>query len=209
MPNFPNQAKLKHYMQITKYLWQKTYLSRIIGSIGSDIWRNFWIEDEKGKSVDLLKNGDLSCGVHVSGILMNLNPRAGSEVKFVTGPIVKVDQLYEDLIQNGWDKVEFYSNDDLELGDILFWEELRGYNGREAGGPHGHCGFFIGDESAVSVIPRTGNPQMHDYLYRDQRDYIGNFDGKEQRNITLVLRNSKLLGRLPQPKAAIKTDIDA
>jgi len=196
-------------MQIQKYLWHKTYVSRILGSIDSSIWKSFWIEDENGNVVDLLKNGDLSCGVHVAGVLMNLNPRSESDVKFVTGPIVKVDQLYEDMVSNGWEKVEYNSKEDLQVGDVVFWEELRGYNGRDAGGPHGHCGFYVGDGSVVSVIPRTGTPQMHDYLYRDQQDYIGNFDGKEQRNITLVLRCDKLLARLPQPKEAIKTDIDA
>ncbi len=197
-------------MQIKKYLWHKTYLSRILGSINSSIWRNFWVEDEEGNVVDLLKNGDLSCGVHVSGILLNLNPRPPAEqVKFVTAPIVRVDQLYEDMVNNGWEKIEYNSKEDLKVGDVIFWEELRGYNGREAGGPHGHCGFYVGDESAVSVIPRTGTPQMHDYLYRDQQDYIGSFNGKEQRKITLVLRNDNLMERLVQPAQAIKTDIDA
>lgn len=196
-------------MQIKKYLWHKIYMSRILGSVGSDIWRNFWVEDENGEEVDLLRNGDLSCGLHVAGVLMNLNPRSGSDVKFVSGPILKVDQLHEDLLKHDWEELTFTGESDLELGDVVFWEELRGYNGREAGGPHGHCGFYIGDEKVISVIPRTGNPQIHDYLYRDQRDYIGNFDGKEERNISLVLRNTKLLAQLPQPKELIKTDIDS
>jgi hypothetical protein len=138
---------------------------------------------------------------------MNLNPRAGSDVKFVTGPIVKVDQLHEDLVNNGWEELSFTSEADLEPGDVVFWEELRGYNGRDAGGPHGHCGFYIGGEKVVSVIPKTGNPQIHDYLYRDQRDYIGNFDGKEERKITIVLRCQKLLAQMPQPVQAIPTDV--
>ncbi len=195
-------------MQIQKYLWHKTYLSRILGSVDSNIWRNFWIEDEHNQEVDLLRDGDLSCGVHVSGILLNLNPRSGSNVKFVSGPILKVDQLHEDLLKNGWQELKFSSFSDIQIGDIIFWEELRGYNGRQAGGPHGHCGFYIGDEKAVSVIPRTGNPQIHDYLYRDQQEYIGNFDGKTERRIALVLRNTELLAKLPQPAQAIKTDID-
>lgn len=195
-------------MQIKKYLWHKTYLSRILGSVGSDIWRNFWVEDENGNEVDLLRDGDLSCGVHVSGVLLNLNPRSGSDVKFVSGPITKVDQLHDDLLKNSWQELKFSSETDLQIGDIIFWEELRGYNGREAGGPHGHCGFYIGEEKVVSVIPRTGNPQIHDYLYRDQQDYIGNFDGKKERKITIVLRNTELLARLPQPAQAIQTDID-
>ncbi len=194
-------------MQIQKYLWHKTYLARVLGSVGSDIWRNFWIEDENGNEVDLLRDGDLSCGVHVSGILLNLNPRSGTDIKFVSGPITKVDQLHQDLLKNGWQEFKFNSPADLKIGDVIFWEELRGYNGREAGGPHGHCGFYIGEEKAVSVIPRTGNPQIHDYLYRDQEDYIGNFDGKKERQVTLILRNTDLLGRLPQPARAIQTDI--
>jgi hypothetical protein len=196
-------------MQIKKYLWHKTYMYRILGSVGTDMWRNFWVEDEKGNPVDLTKNGDLSCGLHVSGLLLNLNPRSGSDVKFVSGPILRVDQLHIDLVKNGWQEIEFSAESDLELGDIIFWEELRGYNGREAGGPHGHCGFYIGDEKVISVIPRTGNPQIHDYMYRDQQDYIGNFDGKKERKISIVLRNSELLGRLPQPEELIKTDIEA
>ncbi len=196
-------------MQIKRYLWHKIYLSRILGSVDSNVWRNFWIEDESGNEIDLLRDGDLSCGLHVAGVLLNLNPRSGSDVKFVTGPILKVDQLHDDLLKNGWDEHVFSSLDNLEIGDIIFWEELRGYNGREAGGPHGHCGFYIGDEKVVSVIPRTGNPQIHDYLYRDQREYIGNFDGKEERKISLVLRNSKLIDKLPQPKELIKTDIES
>lgn len=195
-------------MQIQKYLWHKTYLSRILGSVDSNIWRNFWIEDENGDEIDLLRDGDLSCGVHVAGVLLNLNPRSGSDVKFISGPILKVDQLHTDLIKNGWQELKFSTEIDLQVGDIVFWEELRGYNGRQAGGPHGHCGFYIGEEKVVSVIPRTGNPQIHDYLYRDQQDYIGNFDDKKERNITLILRNTKLLAKLPQPTLAIQTDID-
>ena len=184
-------------------------MSRIMGSVDSDIWRHFWVKDEQGNQVDIVKDGDLSCGLHVSGVLMNLNPRSGSEVKFITGPILRVDQLHHDLLKNGWEEIKFNSKLDINPGDIVFWEELRGYNGREAGGPHGHCGFYIGDEKVVSVIPRTGNPQVHDYLYRDQQEYIGNFDGKEERSISIVLRNSKLISQLPQPKELIKTDIDA
>jgi hypothetical protein len=194
-------------MEIKKYLWHKTYMSRILGSVGSDIWRNFWIEDENGNEVDLVRNGDISCVIHTSGVLLNLNPRSGSDIKLVTGPVLRVDQLHEDLIKNGWD--ELSGDSGPKPGDVLFWEELRGYNGREAGGPHGHCGFYIGDQKAVSVIPRTNNPQVHDYLYRDQRDYIGNFDGREQRNISIIMRNSKLLEQLPQPKVAITTDIQS
>lgn len=195
-------------MQIQKYLWHKTYLARILGSVDSNIWRNFWIEDENGEEVDLLRDGDLSCGVHVAGVLLNLNPRSGSDVKFISGPILKVDQLHADLIKNGWQELKFSNQSDLKVGDIVFWEELRGYNGRQAGGPHGHCGFYIGEEKVVSVIPRTGNPQIHDYLYRDQQDYIGNFDDKKERNITLILRNTKLLEKLPQPANLIQTNID-
>jgi hypothetical protein len=195
-------------MQIQTYLWHKTYLARILGSVDSNIWRSFWIEDENGNQVDLLRDGDLSCGVHVCGVLLNLNPRSGSDVKFVSGPILKVDQLHADLLKNGWQELKFSGESDLQVGDIVFWEELRGYNGRQAGGPHGHCGFYIGEEKVVSVIPRTGNPQIHDYLYRDQQDYIGNFDGKTERRITLILRNSQLLEKLPQPAKAIQTEIN-
>ncbi len=196
-------------MEIKKYLWRQTYLSRIIGSVDSNLWRSFWIEDQDGQEVDLIRNGDLSCGLHISGVLLNLNPRSGSNVKFVSGPMTKVDQLHQDLVANGWEELKFRGLEGIQPGDVIFWEELRGYNGREAGGPHGHCGFYIGEEKAISVIPRTGNPQIHDYLYRDQKEYIGNFDGRDQRSISLVLRCSKLLESLPQPATSIKTDIDA
>jgi hypothetical protein len=196
-------------MEIKKYLWRQTYLSRIMGSVDSNLWRSFWIEDQDGQEVDLIRNGDLSCALHISGVLLNLNPRSGSKAKFVSGPMTKVDQLHQDLLANGWEELKFNGVESVQSGDVIFWEELRGYNGREAGGPHGHCGFYIGEEKAISVIPRTGNPQIHDYLYRDQKEYIGNFDGRDQRSISLVLRCSKLLESLPQPATSIKTDIDA
>jgi hypothetical protein len=196
-------------MEIKKYLWRQTYLSRIMGSVDSNLWRSFWIEDQDGQEVDLIRNGDLSCALHVSGVLLNLNPRSGSKAKFVSGPMTKVDQLHQDLLANGWEELKFNGVESVQSGDVIFWEELRGYNGREAGGPHGHCGFYIGEEKGISVIPRTGNPQIHDYLYRDQKDYIGNFEGRDQREISLVLRCTKLLDSLPQPAASIKTDIDA
>ena len=180
-----------------------------MGSVGSNLWRSFWIEDQDGQEVDLIRNGDLSCALHISGVLLNLNPRSGSKAKFVSGPMTKVDQLHQDLLANGWEELKFNGVESVQSGDVIFWEELRGYNGREAGGPHGHCGFYIGEEKGISVIPRTGNPQIHDYLYRDQKDYIGNFEGRDQREISLVLRCTKLLESLPQPATSIKTDIDA
>ncbi len=79
-----------------------------------------------------------------------------------------------DLEASGWQKV-----DSFEKGDVIFWEEIEGEDGR-----HGHVGFFWDEHLAISNDSNAGSPAKHDLNFS-----IGN---QSSRKIVFGYRHSNL-----------------
>lgn len=131
---------------MVKPLNKKTYLTVIENSIGSNTYRNSYALVD-GEEKDILKNGKLSCAFYVSSILLMFGL-----IKEIHSTVSGTEW---DLVVSGWQKVDSY-----EQGDVVFWEELEGEDGR-----HGHIGFFWKDGLAISNDSVSGNPAKHDLTF--------------------------------------------
>ncbi len=117
------------------------------------MFRNFFVEEDE-KEKDVLENGGLSCAVFVSSVLY-LN-------KLIQDIHATVGSVTKDMLASGWYEVE-----DLKPGAVLVWENKLGKND---GKMHGHNGFYIGNDTAVSNDSKgTGIPGKHHYTYNDTR----------------------------------------
>lgn len=133
-------------MHMVKPLKKKTYLTVIENSIGSNTYRNSYALVD-GEEKDILKNGKLSCAFYVSSILLMFGL-----IKEIHSTVSGTER---DLVASGWQKV-----DSFEQGDVIFWEELEGENGR-----HGHVGFFWKDGEAISNDSNSGHPTKHNLTF--------------------------------------------
>jgi hypothetical protein len=136
-----------------KLLKKKTYLSMIENSAKGENWtfRNLWAEIN-GKEVDILDNGQLSCAVFVSSILY-LN-------KLIGDIHANVGSIEKSMLKSGWREIK-----ELRPGAVLIWE-----NKKFEDGIHGHIGFYIGGDVAISNSSfEKGFPVRHHHTYKDTR----------------------------------------
>lgn len=144
-------------------LFFKNYLAMLENSLGSKMFRNFFLKLD-GQEKDILENGRLSCAVFVSSLLYLFNPMlefSGKSgwIKFTHANTVSTEK---DMTEAGW-----YTIQDLRLGAVLVWEK-RNANGSQ----NWHIGFYIGDEMAISNdsgLGHTGVPHKHHYTYQSTR----------------------------------------
>lgn len=117
------------------------------------MFRNFYIKSGP-KATDILRDGRLSCAALVSAVLY-LN-------KFIGDLHANVRSTVADMLKSGW-----YEIKELKPGAILVWEEKMG---KDDGIMHGHIGFYVGNDEAVSNDSlNTGFPHRHHYTYNDSR----------------------------------------
>jgi hypothetical protein len=135
-----------------KYLQEESYLAQIRNSVGSKAFRNFFVVDEKGKRLDALQDGNLSCAYFVSVLLRNFG--LIKKLHFTVGKTVL------DMLDSGWKKV---SPKKLKAGDVLVWIEAG------KGDLHNHIGFFVGNGQAVSNSETARVVAMHHYTYDGKR----------------------------------------
>ena len=146
-------------LQKSTRLYFKSYLKIIRNSVGSKIFRNFYVHtDEKG-DFDALDNGNYSCAFFVSAILVIFNKIGG-----IHGT---VEATIKDLFESGWIEV-----DKPQPGDILAWEALF-----LPGGLREHIGFSLGNSRAISTSAKKKTPIEHDEHY-----------GKINRKLLHILR---------------------
>ena len=138
-----------------KLLKRKNYMTMIENAAKGENWifRNLYAE-YNGSVKDIYDNGRWSCAVLVSSILY-LN-------KFIGDVHASVDSTEKDMLASGW-----YEIKELKPGAVLFWEHKIG---DDDGKMHGHNGFYVGDNMAVSNSSKvTGFPWKHHYTYNDTR----------------------------------------
>ena len=139
-----------------------SYLSFIKNSLGTKMFKNFYAKVD-GKNTDVMKDGWLSCALYVSGIL--------SMFKLIKGMHGTIDATEKDLKESGWKKIS-----KPKPGSIIIWEKIN-FGDK---GIHGHIGFYIGNNQAISNNWKMKYPVKHHW----------NFNNK--RRVDLILWNSKL-----------------
>ena len=143
----PQKAKFK-------YLKEESYLQYIENSVGSKMFRSYFVKDSKGKRIDVLGNGNVSCGIHVSTILRNFD--------LIKKLHFTVARTIDDMIDCKWKKVSLKS---IRPGDVILWVPLKGETGL-----HSHAGFYIGKKQAVSNSSKQKCISKHHYTYSNKRE---------------------------------------
>jgi len=130
---------------------KKTLLKLIENSIKSNLFRNlyFFVETKTGrkKSVDILKNGELSCAFYVSSLLYLS--------KLISDLHTTVNGTLKDMEKSGWYKV-----DKPKKGAIVVWDQRNG---------HYHIGFYWNNKKAVSNYPSRRKPLFHSLNYQNRK----------------------------------------
>ena len=134
-------------------LYFKSYLQAIRNSVGANTWRNFYVSTPgKGES-DALDDGDKSCALFVSSILLMFKK---AEAVHAT-----VQSTVEDMRRSGWKEVS-----QPQPGDVLVWEPTTDDE------PTDHIGFYMGDGRAISNSSSKRTPQEHDMNYDEKQREI-------------------------------------
>lgn len=148
----------------------ETYLAVIKNSVGSKLFRNFFMEID-GKKIDATRDGIVSCAYLVSNIL-HMFP----SLKLIREPHLTVSATVKDLKESGWTEIA-----EPRIGAILVWEPKMA-----AGSLNAHIGFYIGDDKAVSNFYETGMPAEHHWTSGT------NADGSPVRKVEMILWNPAL-----------------
>jgi len=150
---------MKQYKQKNKYFSFDTYMAMIKNSVGSRMFRNFYMESD-GVKKDILKNGDLSCAFFVSNILYIF--------KLINSSHCTVDGTIRDLEKSSWRKIK-----KPKIGSVLVWEEKMQGKNKES---HRHIGFYIGANKdspyrpmAISNSSKKRTPVIHHWTFGAQK----------------------------------------
>jgi hypothetical protein len=140
-----------------------SYMAMIKNSVGSNLFRNrfFKINDV---SIDVLDDGDLSCAMYVSSILLSL--------QLIKEPHTTVIGTIADIEEMGWYKIT-----EPKEGALILWGFKKLDDGTQ--GKHNHVGFYIDAETAIS----NSSPDRH--IVRHHLTY-GHLDSGEPRRDILA-----------------------
>lgn len=126
-------------------LSKESLLAMIENSVGSNLFRSLYVEKDEGV-IDILENGEVSCANFVSTILHRF--------QLITLPHATVTGLIRRLELEQWERVGT-----PEPGDVIIWEAIKQVSDEL----HLHCGFYVGNDMAVSNDYRVGVPVRHHY----------------------------------------------
>jgi hypothetical protein len=119
--------------QKPKRLEYKTFLQLIRNSVGTEMFRNWYVQTPDKGEFDAMRDGEDSCAFYVSGVLKMLG-----KIASIHGT---VNSTTKDLEDSGWLVVK-----DTEPGDVLVWE-LQQFGDLA----QRHIGFYVGEGRAVST----------------------------------------------------------
>lgn len=138
----------------------ESYLALVKNSVGAQNFRQLYALVD-GEKKEILENGNLACAYFVSSVLVIF--------KWLTEMHATVEGTVRDLEKNGWQKIT-----EPKIGAVLVW--AKNENG------HGHIGFFLGEDFAVSNNSETGQIIAHHYTY-------GEMSGQPQRRLEAIYWN--------------------
>lgn len=147
-----------------------SYIRAIENSVGSHLFRNLYFRI-KGKVIDVLEDGDLSCAVFVTTIL------------YIFGLIKErhttVVGTIKDIEKSGWYKIK-----KPRKGALILWDYKKKDDGTQ--GKHRHVGFYIHKDTAVSNDSPTRIVARHHLTF-------GKFpSGEVRRDVLAYYWNDKL-----------------
>lgn len=142
-----------------KRLYFKTYLQFIRNSVGTEMFRNFYIQTSDGNEMDALDDGSNSCAFYVSSVLTLFGKHSGMHGT--------VKSTVADLQKSGWQAV---SEKDMRAGDVLLWNAIEIDDAW-----YEHVGFYIGDGRAVSTSWTEKRVVEHDLYFDGGRTLDGVF----------------------------------
>ena len=145
-------------------LKKKSYLAMIRNAAKGRVYmfRNLYATVD-GVETDILHDGQVSCAVFVSAILylQNAPIELNGGTRWISSTHATVVSTEKDMKQNGWVLIE-----ELREGAVITWEPIT----YEDGAIHGHIGFYVGNNLAVSNMSNgAGVPSEHDATYGDTR----------------------------------------
>jgi hypothetical protein len=140
--------------QKPKRLYFKTYLKMVRNSIGTSMFRNWYIQTEQHGEFDAMRDGEDSCAFYVSGVL-----KIFDKVQSIHG---LVDSVAKDLQESGWQSV----TEPIE-GDVLIWEAQKFGDRMQH-----HIGFYVGNGKAISTSWKEKVVVEHEHNFGEQRRKI-------------------------------------
>ena len=146
----------------------KTYLAVIQNSVGTRMFRNFFLEN--GQEFDATGNGSKSCAFFVSNVL-HMFP----SLNLIHEPHLTVVSTLKDMNSCGW-----YEIDEPRIGAVVIWEKKL-----IQGSENEHIGFYIGNDQAISNDYDSGSPKTHHWTY-------GWENGSSVRKVEQILWNDRL-----------------
>ncbi len=136
---------------IVRPLLLPTYLAMIRGSVQSRAYQHLYASVD-GVPQDIVKGGAYACAFFVCHILLWFS--------LIQEPHSTVQGTLRDLRASGWEETSA-----PEPGDVIMWEVAQ-----EAGEPHEHIGFFLGDDRAISNSTSQACPLEHHLTYGAHED---------------------------------------
>ena len=125
-------------------LVKESYLARIHGAAGTRMFRTLYALVD-GEKKDILNQGDKSCSLFVSSVLLSF--------ALVKAVHVTVRGTVTDMESFGWARIR-----NPRAGCVVVWNAVN-----ERGEEHEHIGFYIGSGTAVSNSSKKGVPHVHSY----------------------------------------------
>jgi len=144
-----------------------SYIAMIRNSINTGMFRNFYARVD-GKKSDVLRNGDLSCAIYVSAILVVF--------RLIKETHATVASTLRDMEEYGWKNIKR-----PRIGSIIMWEEKL----FDSGEYHKHIGFYVGSDMAISNSSKSGMPKTHHWTY-------GSRNNKPKRKVVGIYWHNKL-----------------
>lgn len=135
--------------QKPKRLVKKSYLSFVRNSVGTEMFRNFYIKDN-GVIFDAANDGEFSCAFYVSGLLSLLGL-----AKKMHGTIASTEK---DLIESGW-----VITNQPTTGCIVKWGPRK-----EDPNNHEYIGFYLGNNRCVSSSSLQKKVVEHPLIDKDR-----------------------------------------
>lgn len=135
-----------------KLNYNKNYISTINNAVGTNLFKNLYMLDDNGVEFDAADGGNRSCALFVSGILKmfsridNMHATASGTLKAVSS-------------SSSW-----VQTSNPVAGDIIFWAKTPNTTG--------HVGFFIDNNTAVSINDNEGLASVHNLVLRDGREPV-------------------------------------
>ena len=128
-----------------KLLNYRNYLATINALPGSQLFRHLYTTTENGEEIDLMDDGDLSCALVVSSVLLWFG--------WIDNRHTTVESTIVAMRKFGWTETN-----EPKSGDVIVWP--RDNNGGE------HIGFYFDDQHAISNVSKNHAPGEHGLVLR-------------------------------------------